>query len=304
MLTLIVPLKEKAGRNRLGLFRCECGVEKKIALSLVKNNRIRSCGCASFIKKPRKEIFCPCGSSIFLTDKELSGGRKKYCSKECLNKYRGQTIKEKDDLLGRKFGKLTVIGLSGISRHKTRRWECICECGTKKIIEGQSLRDGNTKSCGCIRKEKEEQTPLDRRGRTRVPDICGIYTITSPPGEVYVGGSRTIYKRWLRHKEARKKLKLHESLKKHGWRKHKFEIAHQLPNDVSDEVLLVYEQLYIDQYRGCGVTMLNVKDAGSSAKFPEESKIKMSEAHKGKIPWNKGLKGGNAMAKTYKQNKK
>lgn len=142
------------------------------------------------------------------------------------------------------------------------------------------------------------------RRRQNVPVVCGIYKITNPNGDVYIGGSRTIYRRWLRHREARKKSKIHFSIKQFGWKAHNFEVVHDLPIDVSKETLIMYEQIYIDSYRSCGFVMLNVKDAGSSAKFTEESRIKMSESHKGKIPWNKGLKGAQvAWNKGIKRNK-
>lgn len=208
------------------------------------------------------------------------------------------------DLVGKTFGLLIVISGAGPNKYKRHTWLCKCECGMEKIIEGASLVAGNTKSCGCLTIKKALNKPLEKRSRKYAVDITGIYKIVNPNGAVYVGHSRTIYKRWIRHREARKKLKLYESLRKFGWRAHKFEIIHELPKDVSDSVLLQYEQLYIDCYKASVVEMLNVKDAGSSAKFSEESKKKMSEVHKGKIPWNKGLKGGNAMAQTYKENRK
>jgi group I intron endonuclease len=121
-----------------------------------------------------------------------------------------------------------------------------------------------------------------RRRRDAVPIICGIYKITNPIGEIYVGGSRTIYRRWLRHKEARKKLKIHLSIKQYGWRSHTFEVVHNLPPDVSDDILLQYEQLYIDLYKECNCIMLNVKDAGSKAKFSNESRQRMYESHEKK----------------------
>lgn len=129
------------------------------------------------------------------------------------------------------------------------------------------------------------------RRRDSVPIICGIYKITNPKNEVYIGGSRTIYRRWLRHREARKKIKIHLSIKEYGWRNHDFKIIHQLPIDISDEILLRYEQLYIDAYKSCNTSMLNVKDAGSKAKFSEESRKRMSLAQQGKTPWNIGKSG-------------
>lgn len=56
------------------------------------------------------------------------------------------------DLTGKKFNKLTVKSL--ISKGKHSRWLCECECGECKEIAGDSLTTGNTKSCGCLKKNK------------------------------------------------------------------------------------------------------------------------------------------------------
>lgn len=52
------------------------------------------------------------------------------------------------NILNEKFGKLTALKLSHIS--KSAFWECLCECGKYCIIAGYRLRNGTTKSCGCI----------------------------------------------------------------------------------------------------------------------------------------------------------
>ena len=120
------------------------------------------------------------------------------------------------DLTGKKFGKLTVLEYAGLSIHNTSRWKCICECGTEKEIEGQSLRTSNTTSCGCLYREKADNLPPINRSRKFAPIVCGVYKIINPLEEVYIGGSKTIYRRWLRHREARKKLKIHLSIKQFG----------------------------------------------------------------------------------------
>jgi len=54
-----------------------------------------------------------------------------------------------NDLSGQKFNKLTVI--SRATNDGTRaRWNCICDCGKKKVLRGNSISSGRTKSCGCI----------------------------------------------------------------------------------------------------------------------------------------------------------
>lgn len=62
------------------------------------------------------------------------------------------------DLTGERFGRLTVIEYKGTKKRKKGNksdslWLCQCDCGTKKIIYGRALKDGGTKSCGCLRKE-------------------------------------------------------------------------------------------------------------------------------------------------------
>lgn len=59
------------------------------------------------------------------------------------------------DLTGRRFGRLVVIERDGTYYSPTFRafplWRCRCDCGTECIVLGNSLRQGTTKSCGCLR---------------------------------------------------------------------------------------------------------------------------------------------------------
>lgn len=52
------------------------------------------------------------------------------------------------DLTGQVFGKLTVIRRNGII-YPQAAWLCQCECGNTSTVRGQSLRIGDTTSCGC-----------------------------------------------------------------------------------------------------------------------------------------------------------
>jgi hypothetical protein len=53
------------------------------------------------------------------------------------------------DLTNLEFGKLTVIELSHIKSRKSY-WKCLCSCGNETTVRSDCLRDGNTKSCGCL----------------------------------------------------------------------------------------------------------------------------------------------------------
>lgn len=62
-------------------------------------------------------------------------------------------MREKEDLTGRIFGKLTVIGFGHMYKSHTF-WNCVCECGKTKTIRAYSLTSGKTLSCGCYRNSK------------------------------------------------------------------------------------------------------------------------------------------------------
>lgn len=57
------------------------------------------------------------------------------------------------DLTGRRFGKLTVTKFSHTDK-KCSYWECICDCGEKKIVSISNLENGHTRSCGCLGRGK------------------------------------------------------------------------------------------------------------------------------------------------------
>ena len=58
----------------------------------------------------------------------------------------------KIDLLGMKFGRLTVRK-EAPKRGKFICWECDCDCGNTAIVTTRDLRNGDTKSCGCLAQE-------------------------------------------------------------------------------------------------------------------------------------------------------
>lgn len=51
--------------------------------------------------------------------------------------------------VGERYGRLTVVAYAGSANWK-RRYECLCDCGRKKVIRGEVLRRGESRSCGCL----------------------------------------------------------------------------------------------------------------------------------------------------------
>lgn len=57
------------------------------------------------------------------------------------------------DLTGERFGRLVVVERVGTNKHEKPTWRCICDCGNETIRATPDLRSGNTKSCGCYRRD-------------------------------------------------------------------------------------------------------------------------------------------------------
>ena len=63
---------------------------------------------------------------------------------------------DKSDLVGKKFGRLTVLKYV-YSKYKKRHWLCQCDCGNISVVSTSQLKSGKTKSCGCLRRETTSQ---------------------------------------------------------------------------------------------------------------------------------------------------
>lgn len=58
------------------------------------------------------------------------------------------------DLQGCSFGRLTVVSRAANKSYSTGAvWSCRCECGAVVTVISSYLVNGNTKSCGCLRRE-------------------------------------------------------------------------------------------------------------------------------------------------------
>lgn len=69
------------------------------------------------------------------------------------------------DLTGQRFGRLLVIKRV-FNQKKGTYWLCQCDCGNYKEVYGGDLKNGRTKSCGCLRKEiLSEKKTIDLSGQ-------------------------------------------------------------------------------------------------------------------------------------------
>lgn len=84
-------------------------------------------------------------------------------------------MREMIDLTGKKFGRLTVVGLDHRKKRKNGGhdiyWLCNCDCGNSAVVLGSSLRYGDTRSCGCLNRE----TFLNNRMESATGNLNGHY---------------------------------------------------------------------------------------------------------------------------------
>lgn len=105
--------------------------------------------------------------------KEFSGVNTKYCCASCRSKatYEGKRKKlvnkcKAEDLTGKKFNRLTVIGLDhkkqiiqkGIKDGWHYYYKCKCDCGNETVVWSQNLKRNKIKSCGCLKHEHLDLT--------------------------------------------------------------------------------------------------------------------------------------------------
>jgi hypothetical protein len=53
------------------------------------------------------------------------------------------------DLVGQRFGRLLVLAFEKVDAARHACWLCRCDCGEERSVSGNSLRRGNSFSCGC-----------------------------------------------------------------------------------------------------------------------------------------------------------
>ena len=105
---------------------------------------------------------CKCGNQVVVRGKALRNGNTKSCG--CYQRERAaqSNMDRVGSLVGKKFGKLTVICENGFITHtsgkRSRIYYCECDCGNiVPAAQHQYLMCGDLTSCGCIRSKGEYQ---------------------------------------------------------------------------------------------------------------------------------------------------
>lgn len=110
----------------------------------------------------------------------------------------------RETLVGRKFGKLTLLELVTNSPQGIPAWRCICECGGNLIGREANILNGHTRSCGCINRERAKRGLSRKHGMANTPTYFTWRSMKKrcldpkSTGYKYYGGRGvTICHRWL-----------------------------------------------------------------------------------------------------------
>lgn len=194
--------------------KCKCGYIKKQKVDNIKNGRSKMCKrCYSDSKIKEKSIepkiikirfnnhleWTEENTFIGTYSEYLEEVKKKREEKE---KQKSEEIKkEKDNYVGKKFNRLTVVEV--ISGKGDTKWKCKCDCGNEYIGKAKYIKYGSIKSCGCISKEiierAKENPPLSktRPYRIFINMIQRCYNPKCKEYKYYGGRGISICNEWL-----------------------------------------------------------------------------------------------------------
>lgn len=168
-----------SGGNKFPKYECvcDCGNHKEVVAAKLKNGHVKSCGkCGIYNRKkdltgktfdkltvikengyyeyPNGEkdykwlCRCECGNYVTVRGNSLKSDGNHNCG--C---YRSKLKVKSKDMVGKKFGVLTVLERAPFEYtekgYKINRWLCQCVCGNEIVVKGRDLRNGKRKSCGC-----------------------------------------------------------------------------------------------------------------------------------------------------------
>jgi hypothetical protein len=109
------------------------------------------------------------------------------------------------DISGRTFGRWTVLSRVNSGKMRDAYWLCRCQCGKENAVQGKSLRRGDSRSCGCFRRELTlmrtgVRSPGWRGGKTKSSTGYILVQMSSHPAaqaDGYVPEHRVIMERKL-----------------------------------------------------------------------------------------------------------
>ncbi len=92
--------------------------------------------------------------------------------------YPGTRGQEQSNMVGQKFGRLLALNYN-VKVSKQKRCDCYscqCDCSIERVVSGNFLRKGNTRSCGCLQRETVSKMNVLRTGENSSQYVHGFCT--------------------------------------------------------------------------------------------------------------------------------
>lgn len=132
---------------------------------------------------------CDCGNYAVCRSDGLKSGHVKSCGCKIVELLENRHSDIRNAMIGQIYGRLTVVAFDCLKEKSDGQMEsyywCQCSCGSPLVsIRGSSLKDGNTRSCGCLCK--------DMLHDNNVLDITGVRfgkLVARRHTNMYIGGS-------------------------------------------------------------------------------------------------------------------
>lgn len=182
------PLPQRRSGQRVWQCRCDCGRLHQATTGGLGSGGVKSCGCLP-TRVPDDLTGQRFGrlTVLELTQTRCSnGGAIWACRCDCGevsqvpagNLRQGRTVScgclRREDLAGRRFGKLVVVSLGARSNAGVGAfWNCRCDCGNTVEVHANKLKSGHTRSCGCAHQEQVRDLTGQRFGRLLVLEDSG-----------------------------------------------------------------------------------------------------------------------------------
>lgn len=124
--------ERSTGKRKYWICECDCEAHtiKSVRSDGLTSGHSKSCGCHN---------------------RQAAAERMRIIAKS-------KTIKQ--DLTGQDFGYWHVDSRAE-NQNNHVAWNCTCKCGTKRIVLGQSLKNGASQSCGCLNMSHGEKKIKD-----------------------------------------------------------------------------------------------------------------------------------------------
>ena len=99
------------------------------------------------------KCLCSCGKYTSVRIDHLTSGRTVSCGCHIVEIGKNNM----NDLTNMRFGKLIALEPTNKRARSSVIWKCICDCGNEVEVSSWNLRNGDTKSCGCLISKGEEE---------------------------------------------------------------------------------------------------------------------------------------------------